>query len=36
MIGIIGPKRMQYGRAVAAVGFVARSLGEALSRLNVS
>jgi heat-inducible transcriptional repressor len=34
-VGIVGPKRMHYERALAMVGFTARALGESLSRLGM-
>jgi heat-inducible transcriptional repressor len=35
-VGILGPKRMNYERSVAAVGWMAQSLGRALARLAQS
>ncbi|NLN76064.1 MAG: heat-inducible transcription repressor HrcA [Armatimonadetes bacterium] len=35
-IGILGPTRMDYRRAVSAVGFMARNLGDLLTSLSVS
>ena len=34
-IGVVGPTRMDYGRAIAAVGFMAHNLGELLTQLSV-
>jgi len=34
-IGVVGPTRMDYRRAVGAVGFMARNLGELLTDLCV-
>lgn len=36
MIGVLGPTRMDYRRAVSAVGFMARNLGELLTALSVA
>jgi heat-inducible transcriptional repressor len=33
-IGVLGPTRMDYDRAVPAVGFFARTLTDTLSRLG--
>lgn len=35
-IGVLGPTRMDYRRAVSAVGFMARNLGEILTALSVA
>ncbi len=35
-IGVVGPTRMDYRRAVSAVGFMARNLGEILTALSVA
>jgi heat-inducible transcriptional repressor len=35
-IGVIGPTRMNYSRAVAAVDLMARNLSELLTELSVS
>ena len=35
-IGVLGPTRMDYPRAVSAVDFMARSLGEILTALSVA
>lgn len=34
-IGVFGPTRMDYGRAAAAVDFMARTVGDLLTRLSV-
>ena len=35
-IGVLGPTRMDYGRAAAAVRFMARTVSELLTRLSVA
>nr|CAA9282155.1 Heat-inducible transcription repressor HrcA [uncultured Armatimonadetes bacterium] len=35
-IGVLGPTRMDYGRAAASVAFMARTLGDLLTRLSFS
>ena len=35
-IGVLGPTRMDYGRAAAAVEFMARTVGDLLTRLSLS
>lgn len=35
-VGILGPKRISYARALAVVNFVARTLGESLSQAGLS
>ncbi len=35
-IGVLGPTRMDYRRAVSAVDFMARNLGELLTALSVA
>ena len=35
-IGVLGPTRMDYPRAVSAVQFMARNLGELLTSLSVA
>jgi heat-inducible transcriptional repressor len=34
-IGVLGPTRMDYGRAVAAVEVMARNLGDLLTLLSL-
>lgn len=34
-IGVLGPTRMDYRRAISAVGFMARNLGELLTALSI-
>jgi heat-inducible transcriptional repressor len=34
-IGVLGPTRMNYQRAVSAVEYMARNLGELLTALSV-
>jgi heat-inducible transcriptional repressor len=34
-IGVLGPTRMDYGRTAAAVRFMARTVGDLLTRLSV-
>ena len=35
-IGVLGPTRMDYGRAASAVGLMARAVGDLLTRLSVA
>ncbi len=35
-IGVLGPTRMDYARTSAAVGFMAETVGDLLTRLSLS
>ncbi|MCM8813206.1 MAG: heat-inducible transcriptional repressor HrcA [Candidatus Omnitrophica bacterium] len=36
VLGIIGPKRLEYGRAIATVEYVTQILGQTISRFNLT